>query len=273
MADRRVVVVSDLHCGHIAGLTPPQFQEGTREPEDKWDEVTRLHNKADTVVKETWEHYTRLAAELQPIDVLLVAGDCVDGTGDKTGGAELLEADPEVQQSMAAACLKVMRAKKIVIVYGTAYHVGHKGYDYENGVARRVKAEKIGAHDWPEINGLVFDLKHKIGRSSIPHGRATPMKRAALWNALWADEDLQPRARVVLRGHVHYFDYEGNSTHLGIILPALQAMGTRYGARECEGIVNWGLLHFDVDTKGNITDWVAHLPKIKGQKALPTKLF
>ena len=93
-----------------------------------------------------------------------------------------------------------------------------------------------------------------------------------LWNQLWhAEDELQPRADVLLRGHVHYHQYCGDAKRLGMTLPALQSMGTKYGARQCTGLVHWGMVHFDVGG-GELVDWRAHIKTIKEQKATVTEI-
>ena len=267
---KRVLVVADFHCGHRVGVTPARWDPGTREPADALDLATHRYNKYAAIRAETWGEYCTIVDSLGPIHLLIVNGDCIDGRGDKSGGLELIEHDLHNQVKMASEVILRAHAKSVVMTFGTAYHSG-KLEDKELGIAELVQAVTIGAHEWPEVNGRVFDVKHKIGRSSIPHGRSTPMKRAALWNMLWADVGMQPRATVFIRSHVHYFDFTGDAHRLGIITPALQAMGTKYGARECEGLVDWGMVIVDVEKDGSY-DWRAMLRPVESQRAKVTKV-
>jgi hypothetical protein len=135
---------------------------------------------------------------------------------------------------------------------------------------------KIGDHEWPTVNGLVFDLKHHVGSSGVPHTRATPVKRDELWNLLWAEAGDQPRGQFIVRSHVHYcegaYKWIGPKRVEAMTTPALQAMGTRYGARRCSGIVNWGLLVFDIDESGRIVDRCEYIIPLASTKATPTKV-
>lgn len=253
MPTRRVVAIGDLHAGHIAGLTPPAWQcRPARDP------------GAANLQRELWREYTSLCRRLGPVDVLIANGDLIDGTGHRSGGTEELSTDRLEQVDMAVACIQQWRARKVVCTYGTAYHTG-EAEDLEKLVAARVGAE-IHSHVWPSVDGVVFDVKHHLGGSSVPHGRHTAIARDRLWNLLWADrEDGQPRAQVYLRSHVHYHQYAGGPGWLAMTLPALQAAATRYGARRCSGTVDWGVTWFDC-RDGRVEDWGAEIVALRSVK-------
>jgi hypothetical protein len=235
--DKRVVAMGDLHCGHRVGLTPPRFQSAT------------CGHKYHHIQIELWDQYTEIIDSLKPIDILLVNGDLIDGRGKMSGGVELIAISRMKQVEIAIECLEYCEADKIVITRGTPYHTGKKE-DFEDLIFKGVKAHKIGDHEWPEVNGLIFDMKHKVGNTSIPHGKGMAINKDKLWNEIWADRGLQPRATVLLRSHIHWFfeTYDGYTRC--IYLPALQGMGSKFGARECSGIVDWGLVYFDVKKDG-----------------------
>jgi hypothetical protein len=258
---KRLVAVSDFHCGHVVGLTPPQYGR----PEDDTPHAQKLRS----VRLECWRHYAAVLRSLRPIDVLVVNGDAIDGKGHKSGGTELIRSSLQDQVDMAAECIAEAQAKHVHMVYGTAYHVSEGGEDFESMLADKVGAE-IGGHEWLRINGVTFDCKHHVGSSAIPHGRATAISREMLWGQIWAQADLQPLADWTLRGHVHYcegrFQFIGNRQHWGMTLPALQGMGSKFGSRVCSGMVHFGLVHWDIDNKGGTT-WQTHVAALPSQKA------
>jgi len=47
-------------------------------------------------------------------------------------------------------------------------------------------------------------------------------------------------------------------------VPALCGAGTKYGSRQCSGIVNYGIVVFRVD--GEIYDWHAHVVNIRASR-------
>ena len=251
---KRVVVLSDTHCGHRAGLTPPDWQ-------------TKFSHFYDQQV-EMWDWFKSTVELLKP-DKLMFLGDAIDGKGLRSGGVEQITSSFEEQLKMFAIVLKTVNAKEISMVNGTPYHVG-LDESFENFIRAMVNDDfsiKIGGHEFPTVHGLQFDLKHKIGSSSTPYGNFTPQAKAKLWNRLWADRGGQPRADIIIRGHVHKFDYSGDDEYLAIVMPALQGWGSIFGVTQCEKVVTTGLLWFDIydGTTLNNLQWHWEIPKFKSQ--------
>lgn len=258
---KRLVVISDLHSGHRAGLTSPDLIGDTKSRNSTVRKYAEMRERL-------WEFYSETIAALQPIDCLVVNGDAIDGKGERSGGTELLESDRGKQVEIAAECIKIAKAKKIYIISGTPYHTGRDD-DYEAILADRVGAEHYGAHEWLDCEGVIFDFKHKVSSSIIPHGRTTAPNRAALWNSIWAERGIQPRANVVVRSHVHYYLFSGDSRRCVFITPALQGW-TKFGSKECEGTNDLGLLSFDCE-KGAYS-WRAHLLDMSWAAVKPSKV-
>ena len=242
---KRILCVSDLHCGHRVGLTPPGWWRGEEEP----------------LQREMWTWFERTVKEQGPFDACFDLGDNIDGAGSRSGGVELITRDLLEQVEMATQCLRVIPTEQFVMVYGTPYHVSLEGTDMERQIAENLGGAIISGHEWVDVNGCVFDLKHKCGSSSTPQGRHTAVARARVWNDLWALRNMAPRADVFLRGHVHYHQDCGgvrnNRPWRAMTLPALQGPGSKYGVRECEGEVHFGLVVFEVDENGAFT-WQVH---------------
>lgn len=269
MPDKRIIVISDPHCGHVAGLTPPDWQIAeTKNSHTKRNKWARLQ-------RELWEQYKLLLHKWGPFDRGFSLGDMIDGKGLRSGSTELITADREEQCDMAVQVhnevrLHAHRGFKWIGVYGTPYHTGN-GEDWENIVADRAGFHKIGAHEWVDINGIIFDLKHFVSSSIIPHGRHTSIARDRLWNILWNERGLTPRANVILRGHVHYLNFCGGPDWLALTVPALQGMGSKFGSRVCTGLVDWGFFIADIDKHGHL-DWHAPTIQIEAQKTEALKL-
>lgn len=232
---KRLVVISDLHCGHRAGLTPEQYQKKNK---------TGFLAKIANLQAEMWKWYCEKITECQDIDVLIVNGDAIDGHGEKSGGTELIEPDPNAQIEMAAECIEFAKAKNIIVINGTPYHTGRET-DYECILAKDINAHYAN-HEFVECDGVKFDFKHKTSSSVIPHGRWTGPQRAALWNSLWAERGIQPNVNFLIRSHVHYYTLGENFGKTVITTPALQGW-TKFGSRECEGLNDIGFLRFDCE--------------------------
>jgi len=258
MGKKKIVAMADLHCGHRVGLTPPKWQGRNVNP------------KYNRIQKELWDFYIENIQTFKP-NILFVVGDAIDGKGEKSGGTEQITTDRGEQSDMAAECILAAGANEIIMTYGTAYHTGYHE-DWEDQVAQKVKAKSIRSQQWIDVNGVVFDLKHHIGRSSIPHGKGTPIAKDKLWNMVWSEFEEQPKADVVIRAHVHAHDYIGSSVKwLAMTLPALQGQGSKFGSRIPSGHVDFGFVRFVVNEDGGYV-WRASILVAKSQKRAALKL-
>lgn len=264
MKSKRVIVLGDMHSGHRAGLTPPQWQT-------KPDDSVPQKAKWARTQAELWNFYKRTVADLAPIDILIVNGDLIDGKGEKSGGTELITSDRGEQAEMAFQAIAMAQAKEVRIVRGTPYHAGATE-DFENNVADKLGC-KIGDHEWYDINGVVFDVKHHIAFTGVPHTKGTALLRDALWNLIWAKAEGQPDADIIIRSHVHTYWYccGMRPDQLAMTTPAMQGMGSKFGARQCSRMVDVGMVSFDIERKGKWT-WRPHLMSLKLQAACAEKL-
>jgi len=239
MKSKKLLVISDPHCGHDVGFTPP-----------RWEHKDPLHD--DHIMRRAvWDWAEETLFPIKP-DILIVNGDAIDGKGGKSGSTEQIYPDRVDQVEMAADIIRMFKAKHIFMTYGTPYHTGDLE-DWEDLIAKDVMAEKIGSEDSLEVNGKVINYRHHIGRSSVPHGRHTAVAKEALWNRLWSERGEFPKANIIIRSHVHYFSYAGSHEWVGITTPALQGYGTKYGTRRVSGTVDIGALYFEFDKNGGYT--------------------
>ena len=247
---KTVVAMGDLHCGHFAGLTPPAWM------------VSRERSKRIRLMQEQmWREYNNLVKKYSKPDLLIVNGDLIDGKGGRSGGTELVTCDLFEQAEIASECILEWKAKRVICSYGTPYHVTADGEDIERYVSEKVAGEVHG-HCFPEIEGIVFDVKHKVGSSQIPWSRHTSVARDRYQNIFWKElKNGQPKADVILRSHVHFFNYCGGVDWLAMTLPALQSPMTKFGGRQCSSTVDWGLVVFKV-CDGEVIDWNAEITTI-----------
>ena len=251
---KRVVLMGDPHCGHYTGLTPPN-----------WMIAKARSPKARAVEEETWKRYRDLAKEFNPVDVVVCNGDLIEGKGVRSGGTELLEADMNKQAEMCVEVLDQWKTKKYFLTYGTPYHTtSGSGEDMEKLVAQKMDCP-ISGHMFVEVDGVVFDCKHKVLASQIPWMRHAAVSRERSQNLFWNEmEESQPKADIVVRSHVHYFGYCGGFNWMGVTLPGLQGP-TKFGARQCSGTIHWGLVVVDVE-KGRVVGWEPRVVALKEMK-------
>jgi hypothetical protein len=231
---KRVLVISDMHCGSGVGMVPPKYQ----------------HNETQSLL---WKQYLEWLKMYPNPDICIVCGDAVDGSGDRDGGVGQITVDRYEQVLMAEEVLKATKAKSFQLVAGTPYHVSSDGEDFE-----RILADKIGGefsdHGFYSINGVAFDVKHKINGSAggLPHTSYTGIAKEVSSNENWFMQGIEPKARVLIRGHRHRYGMVDTGSTLGFVCPAMQGLNSRYGSRQCSGLVHVGVLFIDVIDNNNI---------------------
>lgn len=252
-----LTVISDLHDGQLVGFTPPT-----------WDSAapsgSPIRRSAWVMRRNIWDWAEERITSMPVPDVLLINGDAIDGKGRSSGGTELITSDRGEQVEMAAAGIKKLfyrgnRRPKIFMSYGTSYHTGKKE-DWENQLKAALgeNVEHLAGEGNFDIRGLIFNHKHHISTSQIPHGRFTAIARDKLWNSLWAMRGEYPLADVVIRSHVHYHAFAGQVDWLAMTTPALQGYGSKFGSRIPSGTVDVGFVTFEVD-HGKQFAWQPHI--------------
>jgi len=259
MPKKSIILTGDWHCGGRTGLTMPEYQSNDS-PGSEYEYYAKIQQAM-------WFFYSSGIDSIRDkygIDLLVINGDAIDGNGSKNGGGEMLYTDRNIQVKMAEKIARFINPKKCLVIAGTPYHTGQEE-DFEATLASNLNAD-FGSHEFVDVNGLIIDCKHKVGSSGIPHGRHTAIAREALWNLLWNEKGVQPRADVLIRSHVHYHGYCGDSDTLRMTLPAMQ-LWTKYGGRQCSGTIDLGFVHMVVDdTDGDKKpsySWQAHLLDLK----------
>lgn len=257
MKKKRMIVVSDFHCGHEFGLTPEIY---SRSQDCK--EVTDIREKASR-----WFH--KQVDRFRPYDLCLANGDLIDGNGFLTGGREQVEASLINQSTMATNILKYINAKNYEITVGSAYHTG-KCEDYEAICAKDMGTELKDSTIFA-LNGKYFDARHFTSNASSPIGnKSIAIKKDQIFRALesYAEQIEEkktdaPIPTVYIRSHVHKHDYSSGSNYNILLMttPALQ-LNSMYGKRQCNGMVDFGFIVFDIGTKGEMT-WKPIIQRIK----------
>ena len=226
--------MGDLHCGHVAGLTPYSWQ--VSEKRDK--KLSRLQ-------KQMYQNYLEMLKEVGPVDILVVNGDAIDGHGKKSNGSELLTTDLLQQVDIAVECLSQVKFKKCYFTYGTPYHVSNNGgQDFQKLIADKMGGE-IKSQWRLNVDGVIFDIKHDLKTTSTPTSRFNPIAKNRVWDVLRSEKFNINSADVIVRSHVHYYSMCSQSNWTAMTLPALQASCTKFG-RRCQGITDWGFVCFQV---------------------------
>lgn len=158
---KRVLVISDTHCGHNLGLTHPKYYNEFRE-----------------IQEVGWKNFTNEIRQLGKIDLTIINGDAVDGPGVKNDNRQHITTDLKTQQEIAIRCFSEINSKKFLMIRGTPTHVTH-GFEAEDDIAKSLGAE---IHDSRKINveGCIIHCKHTVGKGSSPYGSSTPLQSSAI---------------------------------------------------------------------------------------------
>lgn len=268
MRIKRVVFMADLHCGHRIGLTPPRHQP--KVSADAPPHMKKLAAEREAM----WAWYASKITALSPIDILICNGDALEGKGLRSGGTELITADRIEQAQIAADVINYAKARSVYATFGTPYHVGADEdlelltYDH---VENFKKLESEGHYD---VRGLQIACKHYIGNTSSPASRGTALANSQVKQMLWAIRDQQPLANLIVRSHIHraFAIQDPALNFMALTTPALQGCGSKYGARQCDGLpVDFGFVTIDVESK---TKWAVkfHIAPAEYARSSVTKL-
>ena len=245
----RLVLMADLHCGSVLGITDPKYFR---------DEYIGFQ-------KPFYEWFCQMATKY-PAQVLICNGDAIEGKGEKSGGLELIETDRNKQVDMAEFLIRKFQPKYVHFIRGTPYHVG-RNENWEDVLANRFGVKAYDEEFIENVFGdeiLTMHCKHHIGSSKIPYGKQTSIGRDSIWNFLKAFAGIQPLAQWTIRSHVHYCVENmvvwGNKEYRCLITPCLQLPGTKYGIQRCSGTVDVGIVVFEFFDNGTYLWHVEYFP-------------
>lgn len=242
---KRILMVSDLHCGHQFGLAHPE-------------------DCVNDVQKRAWDFFDTGLRKYAPYDVVFCNGDAIDGNARRNGGIELITSDRLQQCDMATKILRKIAyvGKNIPEYYftrGTPYHTGQEE-DFENVIAQAFPIEgreNIGETMLVNVENVIFDLKHKVGGGSLPHTKTAPLLRDVLIAIIKENIEGRVKADVFVRSHVHTHCFVEAMRRTALVTPALE-INSAYGQRQCSGLTDFGFVVCEVE-KGKVLRWVKYL--------------
>jgi len=174
-----------MHCGHLLGLTPPQYHDDTNRD---W-------------LGPLWQFYDATLSQIGKVDAHVFDGDAIDGHQEKDPSA-LLKPMVNVQTDMAEEAIRLVRARKRYVIRGTGYHTDMQ-CSYEQYVADALNCDCLDELRI-EANGCRLHFRHVVGRSDTPYGQGTPALKEIINEMLAADIEDYDAADVLGRAHVHY---------------------------------------------------------------------
>lgn len=274
---RKIGVVSDLHCGSIFGMLPPNFLTS--------DGVPKLQNAGQEYLWQCW-NATIDYFKKSKVDAIVINGDVIDGRQQANRGTELSLPILFDQRDAAIECLRPLATlAPLYSVQGTEYH-GDRAGDAAEEVGKALNAVRysgVGTGKWSkevldlDVDGVVLNFAHGI---SVAGGfyRATAVDREGVWSALAGKEGKVPKADCVIRSHCHFFVHvEHYSKHVAIT-PCFQ-LQTRYMRKNSvyrmQPDIGALIVHVDGDAKKEGRDpiWIEKiLYPLPAQKPVKVRL-
>lgn len=249
----KVLSLGDTHCGHLGGLTPPAFQLSVH---DSAPERRRIIAEAQ---REMYKWYVDTVVKRGPYDVVILGGDLADGKQAKSDGEDLWSTKVRDQVSCAITLLEPLIVKgktKVFGVKGSRYHT--EGYA-DDEILEALGAE-ASHQELLEIDGTVFDIRHKVGCGGAPSSRPG-VRNEWLHSLIWNAHGDGPRAEVVVRHHAHTYWHEGDGSYLGIVVPGLQWFSD-FGQLNVRRWIGVGCVRFTTQRKG-LPKWEPMLARLK----------
>jgi hypothetical protein len=244
--DQTWIIESDYHCGSKVGLRPNPRSVVQKE---------LLKRRRDAI---------RWAGP--PPDVLLINGDGTDGEDKR--GRDTDQPNPDIQAQWVADMAYMWRAKtEYIITAGTRYHetddgwpIGERIKKYLELLCHKGGQPKVKVTYRSKLNTTIngwfrLQARHKIGSSTIPHGRTTAPARSKIWGVINAALNSSRNGGVatwphlVVFSHVHYFLVQEDAFGAVAVTPCWQALGGRYGDEQCDGHVDIGCYKLTVGAK------------------------
>lgn len=233
---KRILVVSDMHCGHTRGLSP-------------WDNYSSdisnfLYNK--------WKEMVKYVGD---IDMVIVNGDCVDGSNYKDDGFGLFTSDIHEQCMMVRDLFEPFRKMGVQFVFtdGSKYHVG-SNLNGDRISCMLLGGEWLGKDGFIQAENIKIHARHVINYSSQPNSRSTA-QRGEQTIAAMQDEDVD----IFIRSHTHKFVYSGNERYLHITTPCWKGVDDFIRKKSIEkSDCGWVLITVD----GSEYSWEHHVFRI-----------
>jgi len=239
MTYHRMLILSDMHCGNISGLTPPEY-------------IPPIYSKWLTPF---WDWYVAAVAQVGPVDDLIVNGDALDGPGKKET-TNLLTTDVGEQQDMADTIIGQVDAKRVHMVRGTPFH-SDGDTAYEDGIGEA----PIGDDLRVEVRGRKFLFRHVCGRSDTDRGQFGQVAKELTNEILQSFSEGYDTADVLVRSHVHYHALVAiphgpeSRMHYAFTTPSLELRGPRSGSfvrKLRTWLYHVGIVLVEVDEVGEV---------------------
>lgn len=195
---KRILILGDLHAGSKCAPWPTSWLPGDQPHRDS---------------RYLTECLAHAAENLEPVDLLILNGDLIDGSQKKSGGLGLF--NPRLRDQVAGAIELLTpfakKAKDIIRVEGTAYHDDDHdplfALDERFGVRLVTQVLNFG------IPGGVLNVAHHPSFKFEWKGGG--MSKTAFYNLVNSARKKAPFARWIIESHLHFYgEYRDPDVHV-----------------------------------------------------------
>ena len=161
-SSKSVLIVSDIHVGASTAVCSKNPIVSELETEYKPNKLQQELNK----------HWFACIDELhQKPNLLVVNGEPCDGGNPKGLGKQSWSTNLEDQLIDAQKLIEEIPYKNLLFVRGSGYHVDQQGTNFEEIIARQMKADRYKAYGgsgytdnyiFVELHGKMFSFTHHI---------------------------------------------------------------------------------------------------------------
>lgn len=205
---KKVLAISDTHCGAVSGLLPPNYYNKDRD----------IHLQQTRVQEFLWDFWKAMCSEVGHVDIVICNGDIIDGCNRHSQGKDVLISDIMVQCDIACQLLHMIDADKFIFTQGSGYHVN------DNPSADEMICKMMGGEWYSWFGDILIDnirinIQHETSFSKDPSGRFNSQRKDANQLKLQGDE-----SDIYIRSHTHYFAYSGDSNSMTVVTPCWKGM-------------------------------------------------
>jgi hypothetical protein len=243
VAQKNILVISDIHVGSSEGLCPPNF-------------TNSLGNISELSPRQSflWDNYIAILNGITeqnlPVDLIVANGDMIDGKQKKNEGAGLTILSGEDQVNAAIFALREIQSRFPNVpwrfVEGTPYH---EQPEQVRLIARHFNAPIPKMTLRIAVGKANVQFHHEVGfSSSLIGAKAAALEKAIVENLIATTLQDWRDYHILVRSHVHYFRAVAMRNHICISTPCFQ-MQNRYGtkASPSRNIPDLGMLYLRVD--------------------------
>ena len=214
---KRILVVSDLHCGSNVGLFLPEY----------YDPDNDIGYEINDVIGYLFEKWCSMVSTVGHVDYVIANGDLVDGANVAEAGEGQLTTDVHTQAVVAANLLNMIDTDTYYVLNGSKYHTGQTSGDQL--VCDLIGGKWLGDYEFITFDNILTHVRHFEKYSSNPDSRCGPQLKEARNNrAQGTDVD------IYIRSHTHHFNASITSRELTINTPCFKGMDHFIGARSME---------------------------------------